>query len=118
MPSHLHMLISSRNGDLSGIMRDFKKYTAKKMAEWIENSNAESRRDWLLDKFRYAGKGLKRISEYKVWQDSSHPIECYRTGNMTQQKLDYIHQNPVRRGLVELVPDEGAAAGYPQVPCR
>ncbi len=104
MPSHLHMLISSDKNDLSAIMRDFKKYTAKSMVEWIKNSNTESRKEWLIDKFLFAGKGLKRISEYKVWQDSSHPIECSRLGNMIPQKLNYIHQNPVLSGIVAEAP--------------
>ncbi|MBL3658922.1 transposase [Fulvivirga sediminis] len=37
MPSHLHMVISSRNGEsLSAIMRDFKKHCNKKLIEEIK----------------------------------------------------------------------------------
>jgi hypothetical protein len=33
-------------------------------------------------------------SNYKVWQDGNHP-ELLFSANFTQQKLDYIHDNPV-----------------------
>ena len=100
MPSRLHMLISSNSHDLSATMRDFKKYTSKNLVEWIETSYTESRKEWLPDKFIFAGKGLKRIKDHKVWQDSSHPVECERMGGMLEQKLQYIHQNPVVAGIV------------------
>ena len=39
-------------------------------------------------------KKLKHIDKYKFWQDGNHPLECDRA-EMLQQKLDYIHQNPI-----------------------
>lgn len=56
----------------------------------------ESRRKWMLKKFKFAGKRLKRITKYKFWQDSNHAImlEAFDT-KMKDQKLEYIHNNPV-----------------------
>ena len=63
MPSHLHLLISKIGGDqLSGIVRDFKKFTSKSIIEEIENIN-ESRKEWLLSAFKAAGMPLKRIKK-------------------------------------------------------
>lgn len=40
------------------------------------------------------------FNEYQVWQEGSHPEEI-TTDEMMQQKVEYIHNNPVRRGYVE-----------------
>jgi len=99
MPSHLHLLISCEDGKrLADIIRDFKQFTSKKVVREIQMID-ESRREWLLKAFAQSGKKLKRIDNYKFWQDGNHPLECDR-GEMLQQKLDYIHQNPVEAGMV------------------
>lgn len=48
MPSHIHLLFRSGNGDPSGLMRDFKGFTSKKMLKTIEENAQESRREWML----------------------------------------------------------------------
>ena len=51
MPNHLHLIVSSGEGFLlANTIRDFKKYTSKKLIEAIKE-NPESRRVWLLKKF-------------------------------------------------------------------
>src|SRR6476469_5986451 len=45
MSNHLHAIVSSDKEPLSGIIRDFKKFTAKRIIEAIQNIN-ESRREW------------------------------------------------------------------------
>ena len=60
---------------------------------------SESRRDWMLNRFEYAGKYLNRVKDYKFWQDGNHPVLCGNS-EMLDQKLDYIHNNPVKRMLV------------------
>ena len=99
MHSHLHILISAKEGfNLSDIIRDFKKFTSKEIIRKI-NDEPESRREWMLYRFEYAGKYLKRIKDYKVWQDGNMAKEIY--GNeFLKQKLDYIHNNPVEEMVV------------------
>ena len=99
MPSHLHLVISSQDQSLSAIMRDFKKFTAKALITQIELIN-ESRKDWLLRAFKRAGKDLKRINDYKVWQDGNQPKQI-ETNHFLDQKLDYIHLNPVESEIVD-----------------
>ena len=74
MSSHVHMIIS-RSGDLSlsELMRDFKKYTSKKIIELMDHIN-ESRKEWILEAFQGAAATIKRNTNYKVWQDGNHPI--------------------------------------------
>lgn len=98
MPSHIHLIISSKES-LSGIMRDFKKYTSRKIISTIQEIN-ESRREWLLRGFKKAGEKLKRIQGHKVWKDGNQPKQLISNSFM-QQKLDYIHHNPVEDGIVD-----------------
>ncbi len=93
MPSHVHIIASSKNIPLSDIIRDFKKFTSKSFVREIKNG-IESRREWLLKKFEFAAKRLKRGVNYKVWKDGFHPVEL-TDNKMMDQKLEYIHQNPV-----------------------
>jgi REP element-mobilizing transposase RayT len=100
MSSHIH-LIARADGiySLSDILRDFKKYTSKAIVEQIMNEN-ESRREWMLGLFRKTGEDLKGITNYKFWQDGNHPEEI-SSNNFFNEKLDYIHNNPVIELIVE-----------------
>ncbi|NMM48121.1 hypothetical protein HH304_06895 [Flammeovirgaceae bacterium KN852] len=101
MPSHIHMIISvNKDGEsLSAIMRDFKKFSNKRLITEIGRIN-ESRSEWLLKAFRRAGSKLKRIASYKIWMDGNHPIEL-DSSLIMEQKLDYIHDNPVNAEIVD-----------------
>ncbi len=98
MPNHLHMIVSaSAGGRLSDIMRDFKRHTGKKVIEAIKEINES--RDWMVDKFEFAAKIDFKSKEYKFWQTGFHPI-LLESGKFIDQKLDYLHENPVATGLV------------------
>lgn len=100
MTNHLHMIVSTKEGfSLSAIMRDFKKFTSKEIIKTIVDIQ-ESRKDWMLKSFEYAAKYSKRIKNYKFWRDGNHPIEL-NTNELIEQKLDYIHNNPVVTEIVE-----------------
>jgi REP element-mobilizing transposase RayT len=98
MSNHVHLLAKGQNDNLSDVIRDFKRHTSKKIIETIELEN-ESRRDWLLMIFRYAAKGHKRNNEYQVWTHENHAEEIY-SNEFIEQKIEYIHNNPVRSGVV------------------
>jgi len=100
MPNHLHIIVSAKDGiELSNIIRDFKKFTAGMILKAIETNPKESRKSWLLWLFKGAGAQNSRNENYQFWQQDNHPIEL---GNheRKQQRLHYLHQNPVRAGLV------------------
>ncbi|NQX85928.1 MAG: transposase [Flavobacteriaceae bacterium] len=72
MSSHTY-IISSYDNELQDIIRDFKKYTYKEFVKAIK-AYPESRREWLLAKFSYAAKRIKKGPNYKVWKDGFHPV--------------------------------------------
>jgi REP element-mobilizing transposase RayT len=98
LSSHLHMVCSTKTGRLADIMRDFKKFTSKKIIKIIEEY-PESRKEWLLDYFQNACDHLKRDQKYKVWQTGYH-AEMLFSGNFIKQKIKYIHNNPVKEEIV------------------
>ena len=59
MTRHIHLILSSEGEELQDIIRDFKKFTSKRMIEAIKEY-PESRREWLLMKFSYAANRIKR----------------------------------------------------------
>ncbi len=94
MPTHLHAIVTALRDDLSAIIRDFKKFTARAIYETAEDEG-NGLLTWL---FRKAAEG-ERSSRFRVWQDEFHP-QMIGFAEMFTQKADYIHQNPVRKGLV------------------
>ena len=96
MPDHLHLLLwPLGQATISDIMRDYKKFTAARI---IRQAEAENRLDW-LDAFTAAGAATGRAN-HKVWQDSFWDKIIF-TEKFLRQKLNYIHRNPIRAGLVE-----------------
>lgn len=93
MTSHLHLIVSSQKEDINAIIRDFKKHTSKKLIEAIKE-HPESRREWLLNKFAFEAKRVKRNSKYKLWKDGFHPV-ILDTHKKWEQRVNYIHYNPV-----------------------
>jgi putative transposase len=100
MSNHLHLIASAKEGfNLSGILRDFKKYTSKQIVVAIGKEN-ESRREWMLNRFEYAGVNDKKIKNYKFLQEGNEAKEIH-TNHFLDQKLTYIHMNPVESELVD-----------------
>jgi REP element-mobilizing transposase RayT len=94
----MHCIVSSPNGNLSGTLRDLKSYSAKQIIAAIQDE-PESRREWLELVLAYAARGTSRNKFHQVWQHDYHGVDI-RTRPFLQQKMDYIHNNPVRAGLV------------------
>ncbi|MDP4240962.1 MAG: transposase [Bacteroidota bacterium] len=100
MSNHMHMIVGS-NGEnkVSDILRDFKKFTSKEILRILLVESTESRRDWMLNRFEYAGKNDKKITNYRFWQEGNDAQEIY-LNDYFNQKLNYIHYNPVKAEIV------------------
>jgi REP element-mobilizing transposase RayT len=99
MSNHIHLLCKANEGfRISDIIRDFKKFTAKAIIKLICEI-PESRKEWLLYRFEFAGKFDNRITKYKFWQDTNHAVLLENTA-MIEQRINYIHENPVRALIV------------------
>lgn len=74
MPDHLHLLLTPRSATISDVMRNFKSYTAKQIRETLNVSGS-------------------------IWQSRFHD-RAVRTEEQFNACLSYIHDNPVRAGIV------------------
>jgi putative transposase len=100
MSNHVHLVASvTENYSLSNFVRDCKKFTSKQIIEHIQQNLTESRRDWMLHQFKYYASRHSRNEHHQLWEHENHFVELF-TEAFTQQKIEYIHQNPVRAGLV------------------
>ena len=99
MSNHLHLVCRAiEDSQISDIIRDFKKFTAKTILDKIK-TEPENRRDWMLYRFEFAGKFDSRISKYRFWQDTNHAIQL-DNNLMIDQRINYTHDNPVRAMIV------------------
>ena len=100
MSNHMHMIVKAEGEQqLSAILRDFKKFTSRQILEAIEKGN-ESRKEWLLHVFSYYAKFNTNNRYYQMWIQDNHPIELV-SPKVIWQKVEYIHNNPVRAKWVE-----------------
>lgn len=99
MSNHLHLIISSNSNKIEHIVRDFKKFTSKKIIKAIQDNPKESRGRWMLNIFSYAGASNNNNKDFQFWKQDYHPIAlgCHEK---VQQRLNYLHYNPVRSGQV------------------
>ena len=99
MPNHVHMIFWSSTGNPSGLIRDLKGFTSKKLVQTIQENPIETRKELLLKIFERAGNNRSNVKKYQLWQQDNHPVELY-SKKFFEQKINYIHQNPVKAELV------------------
>jgi REP element-mobilizing transposase RayT len=103
MSNHIHLLMRSQEARLSDTIREFKSFTAKKILEAI-HTESESRREWMLNLFEFSARQHKRNEKYQIWTHENH-AEIIYSNKFIDQKINYIHENPVRAGIVERAED-------------
>ena len=94
MPEHFHLICISDK--LITTIQSIKSYTAKRIIETYENEGCRM----ILEQFIQSKKKHKNTSKYQVWQEGFKP-KALTTESMVVQKSNYIHFNPVKRGLVD-----------------
>jgi REP element-mobilizing transposase RayT len=117
LENHFHAVLSSP--DLAMTLAHLKRFTAHALLAQIKSE----KRDWLINQLAYFRAALKKLQEHQVWQEGVHPQQIH-TDEMMQQKIDYIHNNPVVRGWV-VAPEpwryssahEWLVGGHPRFKC-
>ena len=91
MPEHVHAVIwFPVPGRLSGFMHGWKRKSSYHIRAWYRQAATQY--------FEGFGEGER------FWQPKYHSFEIYEPRKL-EEKLDYMHANPVRRGLVERATD-------------
>ncbi len=87
MPNHIHLLWRMKDGHkLMDVQRDFLKYTAQQLKFYLMDTDSP-----MLSQFLKPGADR----EYQFWQRNSYKTRMYNR-QVVEQKLDYIHLNPVQ----------------------
>ena len=94
MENHLHLIAAA--DDLEKEIANFKSYTAREIIDLLKATGQRA----LLELLKRHKREHKRDRRYQFWQEGSHP-KLIQGEAMLRQKLDYIHDNPVRRGYVD-----------------
>lgn len=99
MPSHVHLIFRAKDNNPGEVLKSFKVHTSKALQKMIEENLQESRRDWLLAMMEQAGEKNSNVKKRQFWQQNNKPIELW-SAEVIDQKVDYIHNNPVGAGFV------------------
>jgi REP element-mobilizing transposase RayT len=100
MPTHLHAIVFHESGnaeELEGAVTDLRKFTGRQLCDFC----AAHLPACFSDVFRQSA-GADRSRQF--WQATRHP-EVLETERFWRQKLDYLHENPCRKGLVRRAQD-------------
>jgi REP element-mobilizing transposase RayT len=100
MNNHVHIIFRSINGiKPETLLGDLKRFTSKEIVKAIRENPKESRREYLLEHFSKAAEKSSNVKQYQFWRHDNKPIELW-SNKVIAQKINYIHQNPVKKGLV------------------
>ncbi|NGP86967.1 REP-associated tyrosine transposase [Fodinibius halophilus] len=93
MENHMHLIAQS--DQLQKNIRTFKSYTARRIIDFLKKEG----HGFYLSKLKENKLSHHRDCEYQFWQEGYHPKQIMDDA-MMQQKMEYIHYNPVKRGYV------------------
>jgi REP element-mobilizing transposase RayT len=93
----IYRIISSEKPEK--VLGDFKRHTSKSVIRAIIDNPKESRKEFLLATFEKAAKESSNVTKYQFWRHDNRPIELW-SNKVIQEKVRYVHQNPVEAGLV------------------
>lgn len=93
MPDHLHFLTDCPKIS-ADVLRRVKGLTARRVIDYLQQHDHQSS----LAKLRH--QEWKRKHSYSLWQQEKNVFSIFSEA-VFMQKVNYIHLNPVRAGLVE-----------------
>src|SRR5437667_4145497 len=93
MPDHLHLLTDCPKTS-ADVLRCVKGITARRVIDYLKEHDYQSS----LAKLRHSE--WKRKHSHSLWQQEKNVLSIFSEG-MFMQKVNYIHQNPVRAEMVE-----------------
>lgn len=99
MTNHVHLVFSATKGNPGILINQIKSQFSKKFISLLLNNKSEYRKNRLLDMFINEAKATSASKHYKLWQHNNKPIELW-SNHVIDQKINYIHNNPVKAGMV------------------
>ena len=94
MENHVHWVAQA--DDLGNQIHDFKAFTAKKILDRLRLDDEAS----VLRRLGSGSIARRGDRTHQFWEEGSHP-QALISDAMMPQKLEYIHDNPIKRGYVD-----------------
>ena len=94
LENHIHIVAQS--DDINKTMAKFKRHAARELLRLLQKENVKT----ILDQLAFYKKAHKSDRQYQVWQEGLQP-KLIQTDAMMRSKINYIHQNPVKRGYID-----------------
>ena len=95
LENHLHLV--AKSDDIGKTMAKFKAHTARELIKLL----VDKKIDTILNQLRFYKKAHKTDREYQLWQEGIQP-KLIQSENMMITKINYIHNNPIKRGYVDV----------------
>ncbi|MGH9432890.1 MAG: REP-associated tyrosine transposase [Terriglobia bacterium] len=95
MPTHLHLIVFDADWDVERLRRtlaDFRKFTGRRLSDYCAGHAPRCFQETLQAQ-------AVADRERRFWQPSRH-AEAIREERFWRQKIEYLHNNPCRKGLV------------------
>jgi putative transposase len=95
MPTHVHLIVLDSDMNVERLQQsltDMRKFTGRRLADHFEQNLPAAWRQVMHDTPR-------TDRERQIWQQSRHP-EAIQSQAFWRSKIDYLHDNPRRKGLV------------------
>jgi len=94
MPEHVHLLVRVREGGGGGVLQDIKEHTARRvLCAWRKGGS-----EWLQRCVDSRGKA-------RFWMRGGGHDRNVFSERAVRETIEYMHANPVRRGLVKTPTD-------------
>jgi REP element-mobilizing transposase RayT len=100
MPNHIHSIVFDKEFNaerLKHTLDDLRKFTGRKLIEYCGKHMPPG----YLESFKARAGGDRK---HRFWQATQHPVGIF-TEKFWKQKMDYLHMNPCRKGLID-APEE------------
>jgi REP element-mobilizing transposase RayT len=103
MSNHIHLVCRRIDKDLNELLGRFKSFTSKEFLREINTNPKESRSYWLLNVSKHFATLTKQVKDFRLWKTNNQPT-LISDNEILDQKINYIHENPVRAGVVTEAP--------------
>jgi REP element-mobilizing transposase RayT len=99
MTNHVHLIFRDKHQKPEKLLGDLKRFTSRVLVNAIRENPRESRKEFLLKKFKEAAIESSNVKHSQFWRHDNKPIELWSNKVITE-KINYVHNNPVEAGYV------------------
>src|SRR5699024_10400958 len=105
MNTHVHLIFRSLGDQEPGrLLGDLKRFTSKSIVKSIKYNPKEYRKEIFFQQFNKVADNKSKWKNNQFWQHENKTIELW-SNTVIQEKVNYVHQNPVEAGLVYMSED-------------